>query len=185
MALVGRLRLRSAVAADGRRPRAQTVSRTQLSSTLSSLRRQASRCARASLLSPPRTQAPAGRSCAAPAPCRPKSSPRPHRAPSRRNRNGSSGRRCHGPPRTSSRPCRRSRWRASLHAATEVLTCRADVADAAPVGAHAHCCPTGGGALGHPVEFIQLNKVNVSAPEVCKYCGLRFVMKKGYVASGH
>ncbi len=60
-------------------------------------------------------------------------------------------------------------------------------ADAAPVGAHAHahCCPTGGGALGHPVEFIQLNKVNVSAPEVCKYCGLRFVMKKGYVASGH
>jgi len=32
-------------------------------------------------------------------------------------------------------------------------------------------------ALGHPAEYIQLNKVDVSQPETCKYCGLRYVMK--------
>lgn len=37
----------------------------------------------------------------------------------------------------------------------------------------------GGGipALGHPIEYIQLNKVDPNAPETCKYCGLRFIQK--------
>lgn len=34
-------------------------------------------------------------------------------------------------------------------------------------------------ALGHPREFIQLNKVDVTQPETCKYCGLRYVQKAG------
>ena len=37
-------------------------------------------------------------------------------------------------------------------------------------------CDGGGGALGHPIEFIQLNRVNEKTPEICTYCGLRFVM---------
>jgi NADH dehydrogenase (ubiquinone) Fe-S protein 6 len=36
---------------------------------------------------------------------------------------------------------------------------------------------SGGGALGHPLEYIQLNKINSSEPTPCKYCGLRFVRK--------
>jgi uncharacterized Zn-finger protein len=37
----------------------------------------------------------------------------------------------------------------------------------------------GGGipALGHPIEYIQLNKVDANAPETCKYCGLRFIQR--------
>ncbi len=37
-------------------------------------------------------------------------------------------------------------------------------------------CDGGGGALGHPVEYIQLNTVS-KAPQVCKYCGLRYIHK--------
>ena len=37
-------------------------------------------------------------------------------------------------------------------------------------------CDGGGGALGHPVEYIQLNTVS-DEPVVCKYCGLRFRRK--------
>lgn len=37
-------------------------------------------------------------------------------------------------------------------------------------------CDGGGGALGHPVEYIQLNTVS-NEPAVCKYCGLRFRRK--------
>ena len=42
-------------------------------------------------------------------------------------------------------------------------------------------CNGGGGALGHPIEYICLNKVNPKEPSVCKYCGLRFIkdMKDG------
>ena len=29
-------------------------------------------------------------------------------------------------------------------------------------------------ALGHPVEYIQLNDTNAENPNTCKYCGLRF-----------
>ena len=32
--------------------------------------------------------------------------------------------------------------------------------------------------MGHPVEYIQLSKVQVGESETCKYCGLRFVMKQ-------
>eukprot|EP01035_Chromulina_nebulosa_P022090 gene22090-28598_t len=34
-------------------------------------------------------------------------------------------------------------------------------------------CDGGGGALGHPIEYIQLN-LGTSEPAVCKYCGLRY-----------
>ena len=43
-------------------------------------------------------------------------------------------------------------------------------------------CDGGGGALGHPLEYIQLNMVHEGEENVCKYCGLRFRMKPG---SGH
>jgi NADH dehydrogenase (ubiquinone) Fe-S protein 6 len=39
-------------------------------------------------------------------------------------------------------------------------------------------CDGGGGALGHPIEYIQLNLVS-DEPAICKYCGLR------YKSSGH
>lgn len=31
---------------------------------------------------------------------------------------------------------------------------------------------------GHPVEYIQLNTRNPEKPNICKYCGLRYVKKK-------
>ena len=40
-------------------------------------------------------------------------------------------------------------------------------------------CDGGGGALGHPIEYIQLNKV-FSKPAICKYCGLRFQSTHGH-----
>ena len=43
--------------------------------------------------------------------------------------------------------------------------------------AHATKKKTGGGATGHPVEYIQLNTTDRSKPQTCKYCGLRFVQK--------
>lgn len=33
---------------------------------------------------------------------------------------------------------------------------------------------TGGGPLGHPIEYIQLNTVKKNDVATCKYCGLRF-----------
>jgi NADH dehydrogenase (ubiquinone) Fe-S protein 6 len=36
-------------------------------------------------------------------------------------------------------------------------------------------CDGGGGATGHPIEYIQLNKRNGLEPAICKYCGLKFV----------
>ena len=35
----------------------------------------------------------------------------------------------------------------------------------------------GGGATGHPIEYIQLNRRDGATAEVCKYCGLRYQMK--------
>ncbi len=35
----------------------------------------------------------------------------------------------------------------------------------------------GGGATGHPVEYIQLDRRLGAVPETCKYCGVRFQMK--------
>lgn len=37
-------------------------------------------------------------------------------------------------------------------------------------------CDGGSGALGHPIEYIQLDTVS-NEPAVCKYCGLRYKMK--------
>ena len=37
-------------------------------------------------------------------------------------------------------------------------------------------CDGGGGALGHPLEYISLARPG--AIEYCKYCGLRYTMKK-------
>eukprot|EP00619_Florenciella_sp_RCC1007_P001038 CAMPEP_0205920968 /NCGR_PEP_ID=MMETSP1325-20131115/12056_1 /ASSEMBLY_ACC=CAM_ASM_000708 /TAXON_ID=236786 /ORGANISM="Florenciella sp., Strain RCC1007" /LENGTH=116 /DNA_ID=CAMNT_0053288719 /DNA_START=11 /DNA_END=361 /DNA_ORIENTATION=+ len=41
-------------------------------------------------------------------------------------------------------------------------------------------CNGGGGALGHPIEYIQLNTARDGKNpmvEICKYCGLRFIHK--------
>ena len=43
------------------------------------------------------------------------------------------------------------------------------------VDAHVAVCDGGSGALGHPVEYIQLDTVS-NKPQVCKYCGLQFKM---------
>ncbi|KAK1931862.1 NADH dehydrogenase [ubiquinone] iron-sulfur protein 6 [Phytophthora citrophthora] len=45
-------------------------------------------------------------------------------------------------------------------------------------------CDGGGGALGHPVEYIQLDTRKHNTPQACKYCGVRYRMKEGYHA-GH
>ena len=40
-------------------------------------------------------------------------------------------------------------------------------------------CDGGGGALGHPLEYIRLDVSDEdAAPQVCKYCGLRYRRKK-------
>lgn len=42
-------------------------------------------------------------------------------------------------------------------------------------------CNGGGGALGHPIEYIKLYVSDEdAAPQVCKYCGLRYVRKKSH-----
>lgn len=38
-------------------------------------------------------------------------------------------------------------------------------------------CEGGGGALGHPLEYIQLDKVLDDKPVACVYCGLRYKSK--------
>jgi NADH dehydrogenase (ubiquinone) Fe-S protein 6 len=40
---------------------------------------------------------------------------------------------------------------------------------------HVAVCDGGSAALGHPVEYIQLDTVS-NEPQICKYCGLRFIM---------
>lgn len=35
-------------------------------------------------------------------------------------------------------------------------------------------CDGGGGTLGHPLEYMNMNRQK-DGPEVCKYCGLRFM----------
>ena len=44
------------------------------------------------------------------------------------------------------------------------------------VDGHVAVCDGGSGALGHPVEYIQLDTVS-NEPQICKYCGLRYKMK--------
>merc|ERR1719422_1062277 len=45
-------------------------------------------------------------------------------------------------------------------------------------GDTAICSGGGIAGLGHPTEYIQLNKVNPDEPSICKYCGLRYIRKK-------
>jgi NADH dehydrogenase (ubiquinone) Fe-S protein 6 len=40
-------------------------------------------------------------------------------------------------------------------------------------------CDGGGGATGHPVEYMKLDKREGASPVVCKYCGLRYKMAPG------
>ena len=47
------------------------------------------------------------------------------------------------------------------------------------VAARTAVCDGGGGALGHPIEFIQLDRVDAGSAETCPYCGLRFLMAEG------
>lgn len=42
------------------------------------------------------------------------------------------------------------------------------------VDGHVAMCDGGGGATGHPLEYIQLDKRAGAGPATCKYCGLRF-----------
>lgn len=46
------------------------------------------------------------------------------------------------------------------------------------VDGHLAVCDGGGGALGHPVEYIQLDTIS-KEPAICKYCGLRFRASHG------
>lgn len=40
-------------------------------------------------------------------------------------------------------------------------------------------CNGGGGPLGHPIEYIKLLVSDEDAgPQVCKYCGLKFIRKR-------
>ncbi|CAI5725193.1 unnamed protein product [Hyaloperonospora brassicae] len=48
------------------------------------------------------------------------------------------------------------------------------------VAASVAVCDGGGGALGHPVEYIQLDTRTQNSPQTCKYCGVRYKMKEGY-----
>lgn len=36
-------------------------------------------------------------------------------------------------------------------------------------------CDGGGGALGHPLEYIQIDRPHAQFPAVCKYCGAKFI----------
>mmetsp|Transcript_31021 Transcript_31021/g.23070 ORF Transcript_31021/g.23070 Transcript_31021/m.23070 type:complete len:111 (-) Transcript_31021:21-353(-) len=46
------------------------------------------------------------------------------------------------------------------------------------VEGHVAVCDGGSGALGHPLEYIQLDTVK-DEPQICKYCGLRYKKKHG------
>jgi NADH dehydrogenase (ubiquinone) Fe-S protein 6 len=41
-------------------------------------------------------------------------------------------------------------------------------------------CDGGGGALGHPLEYIQLDTVKHHTAQTCKYCGIQYKMKEGF-----
>ena len=41
-------------------------------------------------------------------------------------------------------------------------------------------CDGGGGAMGHPLEYIELNRRAGAEPAACKYCGLRYVRAEGH-----
>lgn len=39
-------------------------------------------------------------------------------------------------------------------------------------------CDGGGGVLGHPIQYIQLDVGEGKSPVSCRYCGTRYQMKK-------
>ena len=41
-------------------------------------------------------------------------------------------------------------------------------------------CDGGGGALGHPIEYINLDTKNPLIPSACKYCGVLFMRDPAY-----
>jgi NADH dehydrogenase (ubiquinone) Fe-S protein 6 len=51
------------------------------------------------------------------------------------------------------------------------------------VDGHMAICDGGGGALGHPLEYISLSRPG--SVEYCKYCALRYTSKKGSSSSAH
>lgn len=40
-------------------------------------------------------------------------------------------------------------------------------------------CDGGGGSMGHPIEYIKLDKREGHSASVCNYCGLRYKMAAG------
>jgi NADH dehydrogenase (ubiquinone) Fe-S protein 6 len=42
------------------------------------------------------------------------------------------------------------------------------------VDGHVAVCDGGSGALGHPIEYIQLDTIS-DKPQYCKYCGIRYM----------
>ena len=48
------------------------------------------------------------------------------------------------------------------------------------VAANVAMCDGGGGAMGHPIEFIKLDRRDGSSVACCKYCGLRFRRAEGH-----
>ncbi|DAZ99664.1 TPA: hypothetical protein N0F65_001901 [Lagenidium giganteum] len=53
------------------------------------------------------------------------------------------------------------------------------------VASNVAVCDGGGGALGHPLEYIQLDTVRHGEAQTCKYCGIRYKQKEGYHHHGH
>lgn len=49
---------------------------------------------------------------------------------------------------------------------------------------HTAMCNGGGGSLGHPRVFINLDKSSPQDPAVCEYCSQTFVQRQ-YVPDGH
>ena len=60
----------------------------------------------------------------------------------------------------------------------EELVARVPVVE---VAADVALCDGGGGATGHPIEYVALNTRDGGAtPVACKYCGVRFIRKAGH-----
>lgn len=59
-------------------------------------------------------------------------------------------------------------------------------ADTVEVDGAVAVCDGGGGALGHPLEYIKILVADGAdaGPQICKYCGTKFVRKSG-ATGGH
>ncbi len=47
------------------------------------------------------------------------------------------------------------------------------------VAARVALCDGGGGAMGHPIEYVQLDRKDGRSVGTCGYCGLRYKMAAG------